>query len=58
MSSVLRETIAMRRGESLPALSAANALLVKPGNEVTEREKRIAIHPALLIVFSLKKNPG
>src|SRR4030095_2174386 len=50
MSRVLRETIPMRTGMSLPGLSAEKAA----GPSIDEiRRKRIAIHPLLLIGFSL-----
>jgi hypothetical protein len=51
MSKVLRETIPMRTGMSLPGLSADKA--AGPSIDEIER-KRIAIHRVLLIGFSLQ----
>jgi hypothetical protein len=50
MSKVLRETIPIRTGMSFPGLSAEKA--AGPRIDETKR-KRIAIHPVLLIGFSM-----
>jgi len=52
MSKVLRETIPMRTGISLPALSAEKAA----GTRIGEiKAIRIATHPVLRIGFSVVK---
>jgi len=55
MSKLLRETTPMRTGIGLPGLSAENVLFVAAGTRIDETERRrIAIHPVLLIGFSLQ----
>jgi hypothetical protein len=54
MSKVLRETIPMRTGISLPGLSAENVLLAAGETSIETERGRIAIHPVLLIGFALQ----